>query len=192
MKKSACRYTLPHALRPHVIVKTDVGCFVGCASSSSAALPKSCYLLKCTFEKVALPLRNVQGIIPLLFTRRYHFFRFHSGVRMTELPDDKLLPGPLARETGDALSIGGQARALNPAMAYLISLPSAASRQTMRSFLQIVAGMLGAKTLQHCPWGSLRRHHIQGLLEMLSASGRAPATINTYLSALKGTRAKPG
>ncbi|MGY5359773.1 tyrosine-type recombinase/integrase [Cronobacter dublinensis] len=106
---------------------------------------------------------------------------------MTELPDDKLLPGPLARETGDALSIGGQARALNPAMAYLISLPSAASRQTMRSFLQIVAGMLGAKTLQHCPWGSLRRHHIQGLLEMLSASGRAPATINTYLSALKGT-----
>ncbi|EOW6517934.1 tyrosine-type recombinase/integrase [Cronobacter dublinensis] len=106
---------------------------------------------------------------------------------MTELYEDNLLPGPLARETGDGLAIGGQARALNPAMAYLISLPSATSRQTMRSFLQIVAGMLGAETLQLCPWGSLRRHHIQGLLEMLSASGRAPATINTYLSALKGT-----
>ncbi|EKS1846044.1 tyrosine-type recombinase/integrase [Cronobacter muytjensii] len=109
---------------------------------------------------------------------------------MTELPDDDLLPGPFTWEAGGephAIDADGQTRSLNPAMAYLISLPSAASRQTMRSFLQIVAGMLGARALQHCPWGSLRRHHVQGLLEMLSASGRAPATINTYLSALKGT-----
>lgn len=109
---------------------------------------------------------------------------------MTELLDDDLLPGPFTWEAGGephAIDADGQTRSLNPAMAYLISLPSAASRQTMRSFLQIVAGMLGARALQHCPWGSLRRHHVQGLLEMLSASGRAPATINTYLSALKGT-----
>ncbi|ELY6226772.1 tyrosine-type recombinase/integrase [Cronobacter muytjensii] len=109
---------------------------------------------------------------------------------MTELPDDNVLPVPFTWETGGephAIAADGQTRSLNPAMAYLISLPSAASRQTMRSFLQIVAGMLGARALQHCPWGSLRRHHVQGLLEMLSASGRAPATINTYLSALKGT-----
>ncbi|EOC0865923.1 tyrosine-type recombinase/integrase [Cronobacter muytjensii] len=109
---------------------------------------------------------------------------------MTELPADNLLPGPFTWEAGGEphdIAADGQTRSLNPAMAYLISLPSAASRQTMRSFLQIVAGMLGARALQHCPWGSLRRHHVQGLLEMLSASGRAPATINTYLSALKGT-----
>ncbi|EGT5734176.1 hypothetical protein AGJ46_20890, partial [Cronobacter dublinensis subsp. dublinensis] len=71
--------TLPRAQRPRVIVKTDVGCFAGCASSPPAALPKSCYLLKCTFEKVALPLRTARGIILLLFTRRSHLFRFPSG-----------------------------------------------------------------------------------------------------------------
>lgn len=75
----------------------------------------------------------------------------------------------------------------NPAQAYLISLSSMASRQTMKSFLNIVAGMLGFSSLQNCAWGSLRRHHVRGLLEMLLVSGRAPATINTYLSALKGT-----
>ncbi len=113
---------------------------------------------------------------------------------MTELPDDNLLPGAFSGEHFSDLRplAGGGERPLNPAMAYLLSLPSAASRQTMRSFLHIVAGMLGARAMQHCPWGSLRRHHVQGLLEMLSASGRAPATINTYLSALKGTPARRG
>nr|EMA1793159.1 integrase [Cronobacter turicensis] len=70
---------------------------------------------------------------------------------MTELPDDSLLPGSFS-EAGfsdpRSLSVSGEVRPLNPAMAYLISLPSAASRQTMRSFLHIVAEMLGAGALQ--------------------------------------------
>jgi site-specific recombinase XerD len=75
---------------------------------------------------------------------------------------------------------------VNPAQAYLLSLNSIRSRQTMASFLDIVAGMLGAGSLADCSWGSLRRHHIIGLLELLRDAGRAVATVNTYLSALKG------
>lgn len=111
---------------------------------------------------------------------------------MTDPIDDSLLPRALhlsSREAQDtfALAAINGSQPLNPAQAYLIGLSSSASRQTMGSFLNIVAKMLGFSSLQSCAWGSLRRHHIRGLLEMLSVSGRAPATINTYLSALKGT-----
>jgi len=74
----------------------------------------------------------------------------------------------------------------NPARAYLLSLNSPRSRQTMASFLGIVAGMLGAGSLDTCSWGSLRRHHVMGIAELLRDTGRATATVNTYLSALKG------
>ncbi len=75
---------------------------------------------------------------------------------------------------------------LNPARAYLLSLNSLRSRQTMASFLGIVAGMLGAGSADTCSWGSLRRHHVMGITELLRDTGRATATVNTYLSALKG------
>ena len=75
---------------------------------------------------------------------------------------------------------------LNPARAYLLSLNSLRSRQTMASFLGIVAGMLGATSLESCSWGSLRRHHVMAVTELLRDTGRATATVNTYLSALKG------
>lgn len=75
---------------------------------------------------------------------------------------------------------------VSPARAYLLSLNSPRSRQTMASFLNIVAGMLGAVSLDTCSWGSLRRHHVMGVTELLRDTGRATATVNTYLSALKG------
>jgi len=111
---------------------------------------------------------------------------------MTDSVDNHSVPGGLALSSAEAqdafaLAAINSGPLLNPAQAYLIGLSSAASRQTMKSFLNIVAGMLGFTSLQSCAWGSLRRHHIRGLLEMLQVSGRAPATINTYLSALKGT-----
>lgn len=99
----------------------------------------------------------------------------------------KLTLPPAAAHDDIALAAITSSASLNPAQAYLIDLSSAASRHTMKSFLNIVAGMLGFTSLQSCSWGSLRRHLIRGLLEMLQVSGRAPATINTYLSALKGT-----
>ncbi|HFZ8522864.1 TPA: tyrosine-type recombinase/integrase [Salmonella enterica subsp. enterica serovar Birkenhead] len=74
----------------------------------------------------------------------------------------------------------------NPAVAYLISLGSRRSRQTMGSFLNIVARMIGYQNLRDCAWESMRRHHVQAVIQMLSDSDRAPATINTYLAALKG------
>jgi site-specific recombinase XerD len=56
----------------------------------------------------------------------------------------------------------------------------------MGSFLNIMARMIGHQSMQDCAWASLRRRHVQAIMEMLSDAGKAPATINTYLSALKG------
>ena len=99
---------------------------------------------------------------------------------LPRLPDDN--PGvsllPVLR--GDGVT------AVNPAQAYLLSLNSARSRQTMASFLNTVARLLGATSLADCSWGALRRHHVLALADMLRDAGRAVATVNTYLSALKG------
>lgn len=80
----------------------------------------------------------------------------------------------------------GDGAPLDPARAYLLSLNSPRSRQTMASFLGIVARMLGATGAETCSWGSLRRHHVMGITELLRDTGRATATVNTYLAALKG------
>ena len=74
----------------------------------------------------------------------------------------------------------------NPAVAYLLSLGSKRSRLTMGSFLGIVATLLKYPDIFQCPWSALRRFHVQAVVEMLQDAGKAPATINTYLSALKG------
>ena len=109
---------------------------------------------------------------------------------MTRLKDDYPDPQPvpvlvpLEQEFLPALA--GNEALLNPARAYLLSLNSTRSRQTMASFLGIVAGMLGATNTDTCSWGSLRRHHVMAITELLRDTGRATATINTYLSALKG------
>jgi len=106
--------------------------------------------------------------------------------RMTS--DDKSpfpdLPVTLTGEFWPAAS--GDNRLPDPARSYLLSLNSPRSRQTMASFLGIVAGMLGAVSVETCSWGSLRRHHVMAITEMLRDTGRATATINTYLAALKG------
>ena len=108
------------------------------------------------------------------------------------LPDDNdpillphVLPHP-ADNPGTALLSGDTVTRVNPAQAYLLSLDSVRSRQTMASFLNTVARMLGAGSLADCSWGALRRHHVLALTEMLRDAGLAVATINTYLSALKG------
>jgi integrase len=41
--------------------------------------------------------------------------------------------------------------------------------------------MLGAGSADTCSWGSLRRHHVMGITELLRDTGRATATVNTYL-----------
>lgn len=74
----------------------------------------------------------------------------------------------------------------NPALAYLMSLSSKRSRRTMATCLNLAAQILGYDGLHSYPWRELRRHHVQAVRERLSSMGRAPATINTYIAALKG------
>ncbi|EOZ9391132.1 tyrosine-type recombinase/integrase [Enterobacter cancerogenus] len=83
-------------------------------------------------------------------------------------------------------ALTGAENPVDPARAYLLSLNSPRSRQTMGSFLSVVARLLRAESATTCIWGSLRRHHIMAVTELLKDTGRATATVNTYLSALKG------
>lgn len=109
---------------------------------------------------------------------------------MTQMPDDEpdlfLSPALLPPGEGFLPAPSASDAPVSPARAYLLSLNSPRSRQTMASFLGIVAGMLGAASLDTCSWGSLRRHHVMAVTELLRDTGRATATVNTYLSALKG------
>lgn len=110
---------------------------------------------------------------------------------MTLMPDDEqpemILSQALIPPSVDFLPAhSGSDAPVSPARAYLLSLNSPRSRQTMASFLNIVAGMLGAGSLDTCSWGSLRRHHVMAVTDLLRDTGRAAATVNTYLSALKG------
>ncbi|HDV8210915.1 TPA: tyrosine-type recombinase/integrase [Enterobacter hormaechei] len=109
---------------------------------------------------------------------------------MSLMHDDEpeLFPSPAVIPPGEDFlpALSGEGAPVSPARAYLLSLNSPRSRQTMASFLNIVAGMLGAASLESCSWGSLRRHHVMAVTELLRDTGRATATVNTYLSALKG------
>lgn len=75
---------------------------------------------------------------------------------------------------------------INPAVAYLLSLPSPSSKTTMKSFLNCVARMIGHPDMKSFPWQTLQRYHVQAIITMLTDSGKSPATVNTYLAAIKG------
>ncbi len=148
------------------------------------------YLLKCTFEKVDF-LRYAQNVS---FTPIFHAARRTvsgpDGAWMTLMPDDDpelaMSPAVIPPDVDFLPALIGGEGPVSPARAYLLSLNSPRSRQTMASFLSIVAGLLGAASLDACSWGSLRRHHVMAVTELLRDTGRATATVNTYLSALKG------
>ncbi len=106
---------------------------------------------------------------------------------MTDHSEERVPPVPSLSLNGEHLpAVAGHAGLSDPARAYLLSLNSPRSRRTMASFLGIVARMLGFAGPDTCTWGSLRRHHVMAITEMLRDTGRATATINTYLAALKG------
>lgn len=56
--------------------------------------------------------------------------------------------------------------------------------------LDLIRGSVDLSSIEDdvdaCSWGSLRRHHVMAVTELLRDTGRATATVNTYLSALKG------
>lgn len=70
---------------------------------------------------------------------------------------------------------------------YLLSLQSTQSRVTMASLLNVVAYKIQKKkSHQQVDWSRLNYEVILLLLSDLSEQGKSPATINVYLSALKG------
>jgi len=70
---------------------------------------------------------------------------------------------------------------------YLLSLQSKQSRVTMASLLNVVAYKFAKKkSHQAYDWSQLHYETILMLLSDLSDEGKSPATINVYLSALKG------
>lgn len=153
-------------------------------------LRQACYLLKCTFEKVDILRYALTVSFPPIFLAARRTVSGLAGALMTLMPDDEpelILSQALIPPGVDFLpALSGGDAPVSPARAYLLSLNSPRSRQTMASFLSIVAGMLGAVSLDACSWGSLRRHHVMAVTELLRDTGRATATVNTYLSALKG------
>src|SRR4051812_1247238 len=79
----------------------------------------------------------------------------------------------------------------NPAAVYLASLTSAASRRTMHTALNTIAGIVsrGEHTAETLPWGSLRYSHTQAIRSVLVERYK-PATANKILSALRGVLEK--
>jgi len=75
----------------------------------------------------------------------------------------------------------------NPAAVYLASLQSETGRRTQRQALETMAGMLSGGTVSafDFPWASLRYQHAQALRTQL-ISRYKPATVNKFLSALRG------
>jgi|JQIA01.1.fsa_nt_gb Site-specific recombinase XerD len=70
---------------------------------------------------------------------------------------------------------------------YLLSLQSKQSRVTMKSILNVLAYKLAKKNShQAMDWSTLHYEKVLMLLSELSDEGKSPATINVYLSALKG------
>lgn len=70
---------------------------------------------------------------------------------------------------------------------YLLSLQSKQSRVTMESMLNVIAFRLQKKKHhQYADWSVLHYETILSLISDLSNEGKSPATINVYLSALKG------
>lgn len=75
---------------------------------------------------------------------------------------------------------------VNPGFSYLMGLGSRRSRVTMRSHLLYIAKLSGGFDIKGCPWHLLRREHVRSIVELCLEMGKAPATINTALSAMKG------
>lgn len=74
----------------------------------------------------------------------------------------------------------------NPAVTYLAAL-SAGSRPAMNAALATAARVLaGGADPTTLPWERIRYQHVQAVRTALVDAGRAPATVNRHLSALRG------
>ena len=74
----------------------------------------------------------------------------------------------------------------DPAAVYLATLGSDASRRTMRQALTAIASLLGFEDAAAVPWSALRYQHAAAVRARMIDTGAAPASVNTYLCALRG------
>ena len=75
---------------------------------------------------------------------------------------------------------------VNPALLYLSELGSKEGRRTMRSKLNRVAVLVGAKSIETCDWSKMRPQSVHAVLLRLEQENLSASTINNYLAALKG------
>ncbi|MGD0575214.1 MAG: tyrosine-type recombinase/integrase [Anaerolineales bacterium] len=77
----------------------------------------------------------------------------------------------------------------HPALVYLASLNSASGRRSMQSTLEGVAQMLssGKANMLTLDWAALSFQHVAAIRAQLVAEGKAPASVNRVLAALRGT-----
>ena len=90
------------------------------------------------------------------------------------------------RETTDLIPSAPLPADRNPALVYLGAL-APTGRRTMRHALEAIAGLLtdGRADVGSFPWHQLRYQHVAAVRAAL-AERHAPATVNTYLAALRG------
>jgi site-specific recombinase XerD len=79
----------------------------------------------------------------------------------------------------------------NPALVYLASLSTAASRRTMRSALRAIVKLLGESDPIRFPWQSLRYQHVAAVQTLLieprpNGERLSPCTIKHRIAALRG------
>lgn len=95
------------------------------------------------------------------------------------------LPSTITRNAEIDLRYADQAKT-NPAVSYLIGLGSKDSRRTMKTLLTHIAHIVGATSIMSCAWSEMDRSAIKAIIATLVDRGLAPATVNTYLAAIKG------
>ncbi|PCI51882.1 MAG: integrase [Gammaproteobacteria bacterium] len=80
---------------------------------------------------------------------------------------------------------------LNPAELYIKSLQSENSKILMKSRLNIITKKINNKTnYRNIDWSILNYEMVLNILETLKNEKKAPATINSYLAAIKGVSKK--
>lgn len=94
----------------------------------------------------------------------------------------------LATESsGDLSSFRSERLQRNPAHSYLVKLRSDKSRQTATSILNVCADILGKTDYHNLPWERVNDDHVAAIVSILKDDRNlAPATVNTYLSIIKG------
>lgn len=98
--------------------------------------------------------------------------KIEEGKALVELEQLPALSGPVHREA-------------NPVDTYLAGKSVHTQRMT-RSHMTKVARIFGYDDYRSAPWGSLRFHHVQELVGVLTHQEYAPRTINAVLAAVRG------